>query len=209
MAKVGRPTKANQDSRDVRRALINSARELFAQEKYEKLTIRVIAENAGVNSALINYHFENKLGLYKTMMFELVSEVDHNVQQGLQDESFKPTYFFQAYNQAMLKTPNFPLLMINELVIGDGYCRQELLEHIEATLISSIQEYREVLIEHSLISPDVDIIQFRLMILSLCLGPWILQNCLKSLEDIDYTGEFVSKISQSQEQLFSQGFLKS
>ena len=119
-------------------------------------------------------------------MFELVNEVDANIQAGLQSEEFNPTYFFHAYNQAMLKTPNFPLLMLNELIIGEGYCRAELLAHIESTLIQSILEYRQTLIDQSLLDTSNDPIQFRLMVLSMCLGSWTLQPCLKALEGIDF-----------------------
>ncbi len=53
---------------DVRGKLIKSAKKLFAKKGYSAVSIREIATNARVNSAGISYHFNSKLGIYKSIL---------------------------------------------------------------------------------------------------------------------------------------------
>ena len=51
---------------DSKTKLINAAIVLFANDGFDKVSIRKIAEMANVNSALISYYFKGKRGLYLT-----------------------------------------------------------------------------------------------------------------------------------------------
>lgn len=48
---------------DARAAILDAARELFAQNGFERTTMRGVAERAGVDPALIAHYFGNKDGL--------------------------------------------------------------------------------------------------------------------------------------------------
>lgn len=52
--------------RDSKTKLIDAAIVLFANDGFDKVSIRKIAEMANVNSALISYYFKGKRGLYLT-----------------------------------------------------------------------------------------------------------------------------------------------
>ncbi len=68
----GRPTGGN----NMRDEILDVAERLFAAVGYEGAAQRVIASEAGVNQALINYHFGSKEGLYEAVVkrrgFEIV-----------------------------------------------------------------------------------------------------------------------------------------
>lgn len=70
-----RDTHLSADSADSsKRLLVAAAKKLFALKGFESTTVRELAEEAGVNPALINYHFETKEGLYRTVIAQFGKE---------------------------------------------------------------------------------------------------------------------------------------
>ena len=59
-----------------REKLIRAAMELFAEDGYDKVSIRQIAAAAGVNSSMISYYFNGKSGLYEAIVKELLQNFD-------------------------------------------------------------------------------------------------------------------------------------
>jgi len=54
--------------KDSRSRLLEAAIPLFAEKGFSAVSIRELAEKAGVNSALISYHFGGKEGLYNAVL---------------------------------------------------------------------------------------------------------------------------------------------
>jgi TetR/AcrR family transcriptional regulator len=59
----GRPRRADSENRIIPDALLAAANECIASEKTSNVSVRQIAQKAGVNQAMINYYFNNKDGL--------------------------------------------------------------------------------------------------------------------------------------------------
>ncbi len=53
---------------DTRERLVTAASELFAENGFRKVTVRDICTAAGANVAAVNYHFGDKLGLYREVL---------------------------------------------------------------------------------------------------------------------------------------------
>ena len=51
--------------RDTRARLLEAAIRLFAESGFKRVTVRAICRAAHANVAAVNYHFRNKLGLYR------------------------------------------------------------------------------------------------------------------------------------------------
>jgi len=60
-------------SESTRAKLLDAAAEVFAEIGYHRATVRKICTRAGVNGALVNYHFGGKLELYAQVLQRLVS----------------------------------------------------------------------------------------------------------------------------------------
>ena len=56
------------DDRDTRERLIEAAGQLFADHGFRKVTVREICRVAHANVAAVNYHFGDKLGLYREVL---------------------------------------------------------------------------------------------------------------------------------------------
>ncbi len=60
-----RPAKAPATDQDTRARLLDAAIRLFADAGFKRVTVRAICRAAHANVAAVNYHFRNKLGLYR------------------------------------------------------------------------------------------------------------------------------------------------
>jgi TetR/AcrR family transcriptional regulator, regulator of cefoperazone and chloramphenicol sensitivity len=55
-------------AKDTRQRLIDAATRMFAERGYRHVTIRAISQAARANVAAVNYHFSDKLGLYREVL---------------------------------------------------------------------------------------------------------------------------------------------
>lgn len=62
-----------------RELLLNAALKLFARYGYSGASTRAIADYAGVNQALINYHFKGKRGLYLAVFEKIKNDILQNL----------------------------------------------------------------------------------------------------------------------------------
>ena len=62
----GRPRKSG--AGQTRERILDSAEELFAQHGFQKVSLRAITGRAGVNVALVNYYFGNKISLLNAVL---------------------------------------------------------------------------------------------------------------------------------------------
>ncbi|MFI5491714.1 TetR/AcrR family transcriptional regulator [Actinoplanes sp. NPDC051859] len=67
------------DATGTQRLLLDAARQRFAAHGYAATTVREIADDAGVNVALINRYFDSKEGLFKACLVGAADEIDRSV----------------------------------------------------------------------------------------------------------------------------------
>jgi AcrR family transcriptional regulator len=58
--------------RETRDRLIDAATTLFAANGFQKVTVRDICQTAGTNVAAVNYHFGDKMGLYRDVLLSAI-----------------------------------------------------------------------------------------------------------------------------------------
>lgn len=62
------PPTTNASSSETRRRLVEAGTQLFAEHGFRSVSVRDLAKKAEVNSALINYHFGSKEGLFEEVI---------------------------------------------------------------------------------------------------------------------------------------------
>ncbi|MDJ0852125.1 MAG: TetR/AcrR family transcriptional regulator [Myxococcota bacterium] len=126
-------------------ALLRAARELLAEKGLPGITVREVAERAGVQPALVNYYFGGKQGLLRAVvtgltrqMMELVARAAAT--EGSVEERFRAV--LRAVVAFWTEEPYAPRLVVEQVLFGEeqtiqdfveGYARQNL-ETIRALL---------------------------------------------------------------------------
>ena len=85
-------------ARDV---LLSTAARLFAEEGFDRVSIRQISEAAGTNSAMISYYFGSKRGLYEAVLDHQTAMIRQFLQDAAGEED--PREVIRRYGEAALR----------------------------------------------------------------------------------------------------------
>jgi TetR/AcrR family transcriptional regulator len=80
------PTRRGRESRE---KILSTAKRLFSEHGFDKTTVDSIAAEAGVNKALIYYHFDSKDEIVKTIYDRILDEIERigdNAGENLHDQ---------------------------------------------------------------------------------------------------------------------------
>jgi AcrR family transcriptional regulator len=96
-----------------------AARKVFMRKGFGASRTRDIAEEAGINLALLNYYFRSKEKLFHEIMMERVQQLFGTVAPILIDSSTsldrKMELMASGYIDLLLKNPDLPMFVLNEL----------------------------------------------------------------------------------------------
>jgi TetR/AcrR family transcriptional regulator len=126
--RVGRRT--GQASGSTREAILQAARREFAARGYAAAGVDLIARHAGVNKAMIYYHFASKAGLYHAMlreMFERAGEQVGAIAAGRREPEAKLDAIVDAIVARVTAHPELPPIMMREVAEGARHLDTEML----------------------------------------------------------------------------------
>lgn len=120
-------------SDDSRTAILDAAERLFARQGFEATTIKQLGTEAGVNTALLYYYFQDKTALYRATLQRLIAGF---VAEGMRrmDQPAGPEaairVFVEGQMAAMLARPNVARILVRELVDhGAEHAEALIAEH--------------------------------------------------------------------------------
>lgn len=96
-----------------------AARKVFTQKGYAAARTRDIAEEAGMNLALLNYYYRSKEKLFELVMLESIKDFFLGLTGILNNPDTelgeKLELLADSYISMLIREPNFPLFMLSEL----------------------------------------------------------------------------------------------
>lgn len=138
---LGRPV--GKDSERVRSDLLNAAREHFLSREFKAVSIRRIAETAGVNGAMVNYYFGSKQGLYMAMVEELFQKLEASLGELDKDSALTVADFSNSYCKLLAENPWWPNFFVREVLFSEGETREAIIDKFRSVfaprLLQSIQ----------------------------------------------------------------------
>jgi len=133
----GRP-KQEAELPSSQQGILDVARRLFMEHSYNKVTTRRIAEEAGVDVALISYYFESKAGLYKAVFDDIYAPFFDKLNQLKKASSDRNTIeeLFMTIFHLDIEHPELLGIIYKTLVLNDGprrsYIDKSILSHTDA-----------------------------------------------------------------------------
>jgi AcrR family transcriptional regulator len=86
-----------------RQKLVDSAGPIFAEKGYYSATVREICKRAGANVAAVNYHFNDKLGLYEEVLIQCKRAAHVDQVRAALDQSGSPEDILRAVIRARVQ----------------------------------------------------------------------------------------------------------
>lgn len=150
--------------------ILEAARKVFTQKGYAATRTRDIAEEAGINLALLNYYYRSKEKLFELVMSEKVEQlfgmllpVISDAATGLQTKLEKTA---EVYIDNLIKHPDLPLFVLSEIRQNPHWISSKIPVAAifrESSFVRQVKEKR----------PDLNPIHFLLNILGMCVFPFV------------------------------------
>jgi Transcriptional regulator len=174
MAKSKEPKKIDTSTEE---KIIAAARKVFLEKGYAATRTRDIAEEAGINLALLNYYFRSKGKLFQLVMveklqllFSVVLPIINNDELTLEQ---KLETLAENYINLLINNPDLPLFVISEIRANPEEFRDKLqVQYImqNSSLANQIREKR----------PDVEPVHFIVSLLGMTIFPFVAKPILFS-----------------------------
>lgn len=134
-------TKQTKHAQGSEERIIEAARKVFTRKGYAATRTRDIAEEAGINLALLNYYFRSKEKLFQVIMFEKVEQIFGVLRPIINDPDTtlmqKVELLATHYIDLLLENPDLPFFVLYEMknnpaqfsphVGGGGFVRKSVL----------------------------------------------------------------------------------
>ena len=136
----GRPTGPR--AGEAREALLAAAHELMAEKGYPRVTAREVAERAGVQAGLVNYHFGGKTGLLRSVVASISEEMLQRVRQAVADEGTieeRIRALILGIVEAITTAPYGPRLMVEQILFADADVVEEFVERFARPNLTAIR----------------------------------------------------------------------
>lgn len=163
-----------------------AARKVFHQKGFAGTRTRDIAEEAGINHAMLNYYFRSKEKLFEMVMMETMAQFFKGVNLMLNDENTsldeKLDLIVSNYVDLLLKEPELPTFILNEVRPNP----QAFVEQnpIKEALTHSVltRQYAEAVARGEITEPNL--MQAILNVIGLVIFPFIAKPILTSIINI-------------------------
>jgi len=147
-----------------------AARKVFIQKGFAATRTRDIAEEAGINLALLNYYFRSKEKLFNEIMMEKMQQFFGILLPVVNDPSTKLETKIELmvsnYIDMLSMNPDLPLFVLSEMKGQSGKIKNILPVQKITDKISFIKQLKEK-------RPDINPIHFLMNILGMTVFPFV------------------------------------
>lgn len=202
----GRPKKSEADP-EQRRVLLDLAEEMFASRGYDGVSLRGLADAAGVTPAMIHYYFKNKDGLYAAMLEDVTGRILEQIEavaaQGVSDDPFKA--LMDVASRTILAEPWAVTLILRDVLLRPGPIRDQFIETYADRVLFLVTSFIGGGKETGALRADLDERFAAVSLLGLTAFPFIARGVIEPILKLDYSEEMRASYVDHAVKLFHQG----
>jgi len=202
---AGRP--ARNEGEKVKADLMDAARRHFLQREFKAVSVREIAESAGVNGAMVSYYFGSKQGLYLAMVDELLSSLEASLAELGGDEALSVTEFSCAYTQVLLENPWWPNFLLREVLMKEGESRNAMVARFAGAFAPRLMASISFKIRDGQYRDDLDPGLTMLSMIALTVFPFLAKPVMETVLGRDMNEEAAARLVEHNIALFHCGVL--
>lgn len=203
---VGRP--AAKDGEQVKADLMESARQHFLKREFKAVSVREIAQSAGVNGAMVSYYFGSKQGLYIAMVQELMGSLEKSLAELGDENDLTVTDFSRIYARVLVANPWWPNFLAREVLFQDGETRDAIVGQFASALAPRILKSIGLNIENGNYRKDLDPQLAMISMIGLTVFPFLAKPLFESVLHRNLDGNTVEQLVEHNIKLFHQGVLE-
>lgn len=156
------------------RKILDAATAIFAREGFKGARMQQIAQQAGVNQALLHYYFRSKENLYEEVLARFFASIFSQLFHDFQEEADPETAFtrfIHAYIDLLARNPELPRLMVSEIMEGGTHMMRvadRIFAETGLTPPRLIGPFIEKAVQQNRIRP-VDPMQTTISVIGMCI----------------------------------------
>ena len=190
----------------VREHILDAAEELFAQQGFAATPVREIAGKANVNPAMIHYYFGSKRALLEQVMERIMEPLAEAIAQMRETGNAPPREIAGLLLRTLGEHPALPILVVREVMLPGGMMLEHFLQHAAPRIGGAVPGLLAKEQELGRISARIDPNVGALILLALCLFPFIVRRVAEPGLQITYDEEGLSKLERHIVLLLEEGF---
>ena len=165
--------------------ILTAARQVFILKGFDGARMQAIADQAGINKALLHYYFRSKEKLFDAVFSEVAANLFPAMKQVIEAElemKEKITFFVKMYVKTLLENPFIPAFVINTLNTNPD----RFLNHIKKAGINPMLLQKQIDEEAvlGLIRP-MKAEHLLVNIISMCIFPFVARPIIQNIFEMN------------------------
>jgi AcrR family transcriptional regulator len=156
--------------------ILEAAKKVLFAKGYAGARMQDIADEAGINKALLHYYFRNKDKLFETIFREAIGKLIPGIASAFSDEALqiedKIRTFCSAYIRLWIAHPYIPMFVLHEMHSGDGEKFKGIMDTYRGHSMKVVLKAFESAMKNKEIR-KMDPLQLLLNMISLCIFPFV------------------------------------
>ncbi|SHF04466.1 TetR/AcrR family transcriptional regulator [Flavisolibacter ginsengisoli] len=176
----------NTRDRSTEEKILAAARKIFLNKGMDGARMQDIADEAGINKALLHYYFRSKDKLFEQIFLEVASSMLPRIFSIFQSDDTlftKIEKFCDTYITQEIKTPYVPIFILNEVNRQPQAFLKKVLGNTRPPVEKLLQQIEQET-KAGLIKP-IDPLQLLLNTLSLCIFPFLASPMIQLLTGME------------------------